>query len=111
MGTSEQSERLLQDRLEAGLPTLFYLWTPHQLLALYKLTRIQLPTFEKNLFDDGRADYPYEVLEKVAWENLASLAPVVQQLTTRFSLDNSALGSMLGSMETEGLSTFQAACD
>ena len=110
MGKSDPSEALLTERLETGLPTLFYLWTPHQRLTMYNLSRIQLPMYKKIPFENGRADYPSEVLEKVASKKLSALAPRVQQLVTRFSLDNSAQGDMLQKV-AEGLSTFQTACD
>ena len=61
MDASEDSEALLKPRLEAGLPTLFFLRSPHQALGLYPLHRIQLPMYKADLFADGRADFPTEV--------------------------------------------------
>ena len=39
------SEDELQARLEAGLPTLFFLWTPHGFTSLFNLSRIDLPRY------------------------------------------------------------------
>jgi hypothetical protein len=39
------SEDELQARLEAGLPTLFFLWTPHGFTNLFNLSRIDLPRY------------------------------------------------------------------
>jgi hypothetical protein len=39
------SEEELQARLEAGLPTLFFLWTPHGFTNLFNLSRIDLPRY------------------------------------------------------------------
>jgi hypothetical protein len=55
------AEAFLESRLKAGLPTLFFLWTPHIFHAKYKLNRIHLPEFSKQAFSEGRSDYPTEV--------------------------------------------------
>jgi hypothetical protein len=55
------AEAFLERRLEAGLPTLFYLWTPHIFHAKYRLNRVQLPEFSPEAFSKGRSDYPTEV--------------------------------------------------
>jgi hypothetical protein len=55
------AEAFLESRLKAGLPTLFYLWTPHIFHAKYRLNRIHLPEFSKQAFSEGRSDYPTEV--------------------------------------------------
>ena len=55
------AEAFLESRLEAGLPTLFYLWTPHLFHAKYRLNRIYLPEFSQQAFSEGRSDYPTEV--------------------------------------------------
>ena len=66
MGSSEESETLIKARLDAGLPTLFYLWDPHPLIDQYKLSRIQLPRFEGlGPYLQGKTDFPIDVLEKV----------------------------------------------
>ena len=55
------AEAFLESRLKAGLPTLFYLWTPHIFHVKYRLSRIYLPEFSKQAFSEGRSDYPIEV--------------------------------------------------
>ena len=46
LGESESvAYEVLLPRLEAGLPTIFYLWMPHQILSLYNLSRISLPAY------------------------------------------------------------------
>jgi hypothetical protein len=55
------AEAFLESRLRAGLPTLFYLWTPHFFHTKYSLNRIQLPEFSTRAFSEGRSDYPTEV--------------------------------------------------
>jgi hypothetical protein len=55
------AEAFIESRLSAGLPTLFYLWTPHILLTKYKLNRIYLPEFSWQAFSEGKSDYPMEV--------------------------------------------------
>ena len=55
------AEAFLDSRLEAGLPTLFYLWTPHIFHTKYSLNRIQLPEFSARAFSKGQSDYPTEV--------------------------------------------------
>jgi hypothetical protein len=56
-----KTEAFLESRLKAGLPTLFYLWTPHIFHTKYRLNRIHLPEFSKQAFGEGRSDYPTEV--------------------------------------------------
>ena len=82
-------------RLDSGLRTLFYLWSPHTLHAKYNLSRIQLPAFKPEAFEQGRSDYPTDILEKVASSKLAAIAPSVLQLYSRFRLDNTAQESMM----------------
>jgi hypothetical protein len=55
------AEAFLESRLKAGLPTLFYLWTPHVFHTKYRLNRIHLPEYSSQAFSEGRSDYPTEV--------------------------------------------------
>ena len=110
MGDMKSSEAQLKMRLDAGLPTLFYLWTPHRFVAVHRLHRIQLPMYTTKGFGEGKTDYPSEVLEKVASSQLASVAPRVKQLVARFQLENSAQESMIA-RTAEGRSVFQASCE
>jgi hypothetical protein len=102
----------IQARLEAGLPTFFYLWSPHPFNSQYSLNRIQLPAYAPKLFDHGLSDYPTDVLEKVASKQLAVFAPAVAELLSRFAIGNDAQESMLAMIgEGEvGLSTMHAVC-
>ena len=110
MGTSENSEKMLQKRLEAQLPTLFFLWEPHKFFELYKLTRIQLPMHNRLLFKEGKTDYPIDILEKVAWKGLGFLAPRVHQLVASYRLQTDDQESIMKRIDMEGLSLFQTAC-
>ena len=106
-------EGVITDRLSLGLPTLFYLWSPHPLLAKSRpqaLSRIQLPEYSPLKSDMGKVDYPTEVLVKLASKWLDERAPLVKQLYSRFSLDNSAQEAMMAAVESEALSVFQAVC-
>jgi hypothetical protein len=99
----------IRARLDAGIPTVFYLWTPHPLNAYYGLNRIQLPAYTPELFELGLSDYPTDVLEKVATKTLADHAPDVAELYSQFWMDNSAQESMLAAIDL-GLSSMQATC-
>jgi hypothetical protein len=57
----------IQQRLDEGLPALFYLWSPHPFNARYSLNRIQLPAYNPAHFEQGLSDYPVDVLEKLAY--------------------------------------------
>ena len=109
IGTGEDGEVFLKERLDTGLPTLFFLWEPHQ-LAAYQLHRIQLPTYRRDLFEAARVDYPIEVMEKVVSKRLTNI-PRVQQLMTRFHLDSSDQESIMARTEELGISAFDATCE
>ena len=100
----------IQARLDAGLPALFFLWSPHPLNARYSLNRIQLPAYSAALFARGLSDYPTDALEKLGSEQLARVAPVVAKLYSLFEIDNSAQETILGEVEAQGQSVMQAAC-
>ena len=100
----------IRARLDAGVPAFFFLWSPYALNARYRLNRIQLPAYTPALFKQGLADFPTDVLEKVASKQLAALTPMVAELYSLFRLDNSAQESMLAMIEAEGLSVMQAVC-
>ena len=101
---------LVRERLSAGQPTLFLLWTPHALLKQFRLSRIALPSFQTSkLMLAGQTDYATEILEKVASTKLAAVAPSVKQLYSSFTITNSEQGAMMASMHS-GLSAMHAAC-
>ena len=103
------AEGVIRARLDAGLPALFYLWTPRAFNAQYSLNRIQLPAYSALQFEHGLSDYPMDVLEKVGTKTLSEHTPDVAELYGRFFIDNSAQESMLAAMGS-GLSAMQAAC-
>ncbi len=103
------AEDVIRARLDAGLPALFYLWSPHAFNARYSLNRIQLRAYSPAQFEHGLSDYPMDVLEKVGAKTLSEHTPDVAELYTRFFIDNSAQESMLAAMDS-GLSAMQAAC-
>ena len=90
MGDSDTSEALIKSRLSTGTPMLFYLWDPHPLSDEYKLSRIQLPRYDADLFLEGKTDYPVDVPEKVFSAGLARLAPEVHGFYYRFRINNAA---------------------
>jgi hypothetical protein len=98
----------IRGRLDAGLPTFFYLWSPHALKSRYSLNRIQLPAYSPALFDLGLSDYPTDVLEKVATKTLSQHLDVAK-LYSLFRIDNPAQESMLATIDS-GLSVMQATC-
>ncbi len=95
--------------LDAGIPSFFYLWSPHGFNIRYGLSRIQLPAYTHQRFEEGRSDYPTDVLEKVASMTLSEHSPRVAELYSRFEIDNSAQESVLAAMDS-GLSTMEATC-
>ncbi len=134
------AEAFLESRLEAGLPTLFYLWTPHIFHAKYRLNRIQLPEFSTRAnFSEGKSDYPTEVnamprifaidwvwssckgvkgvmrslkvLEKSGSRSLEQRAMPVQEFYRRFTINNAAQIAAAFRVGAEGVSIREAACD
>jgi len=101
---------VIRARLNADLPVLFYLWSPHAFLSRYSLNRIQLPTYGPQLFEQSLSDYPTDVVEKVASKQLAEIARKVADLYSRFQIGNVAQDTMLAMIDTQGLSVMEAAC-
>jgi hypothetical protein len=101
---------VIKARLAGGVPSLFYLWSPHALNAQYILNRIQLPAYSAERFELGLTDYPVDVLEKVGSKRLSRLTPDVAKLYSRFQMDNAAQESMLMQLDGHGLSAVQAVC-
>jgi hypothetical protein len=99
----------IRARLDAGLATFFYLWSPHAFNARYSLNRIQLPAYTPALFKLGLSDYPTDVLEKVAAKTLSEHASDVAKVYSLFRIDNLAQESMLAAIDS-GLSAMQATC-
>jgi hypothetical protein len=106
---AEAAPDAIRARLDAGIPSFFYLWTPHALNARYHLNRIQLPAYTPELFKQGLCDYPTDVLEKVAAKILSELVPDVAELYLRFQIDNSAQESMLAAINSS-MSAMQVSC-
>ena len=100
----------LDSRLKAGLPTLFYFWSPHSFHVQHMLNRISLPPYNPNSFKLGETDYPIDVLEKVASKKLVQLAPKVHQLLTRFTLSNLVQQEMTAAVAYQGLSAMESSC-
>jgi len=101
---------VIQARLDAFIPTLFYLWSPHVFNARYALNRIQLPQYSPARYKQALSDYPTDVLEKIAAKTLSELVPAVAELYSQFVIDNAVQESVLGGTDTEGLSVMHAAC-
>jgi hypothetical protein len=99
----------IRARLDAGIPALFYLWSPHGFNVRYGLNRIQLPAYTPQHFKEGCSDYPTDVLEKVGSMVLSQHSPRVAELYSRFEIDNSAQESILATVDS-GLSTMRATC-
>jgi hypothetical protein len=106
----DAADNVIRARLNADLPVLFYLWSPHALHNRYSLNRIQLPEYRPLLFEQSLSDYPTDVVEKVASRQLAGVAEKVANLYSRFQISNYAQEIMLAMIDTEGLSVMEAAC-
>jgi len=108
--SGETADEVIRARLDAGLPVLFYLWSPHAFHTRYSLNRIQLPEYSPLLFEKSLSDYPTDVVEKVASRQLAEVAKRVADLYSRFQISNVAQDVMLAMIDTQGLSVMEAAC-
>jgi hypothetical protein len=108
--SGETADEVIRARLDAGLPVLFYLWSPHAFHTRYSLNRIQLPEYSPLLFEKSLSDYPTDVVEKVASRQLAEVAKKVADLYSRFQISNVAQDVMLAMIDTQGLSVMEAAC-
>ena len=103
--------RELQNRLDAGTPSLFFLWEPHAIMTLYKIGRVNLPVYtDQKHFDLGKSDWKRDILEKLVSPDLFTVAPDVHQLVSRFTLTFLQQQSMMAEMMS-GTSVFRAACD
>ena len=111
LGAEDVTKPLLRANLREGVAMLFYLWSPHPLLAKYALNRIQLPSFTSaDAFEAGQSDFPNDVLEKVYSKHLAKLAPLVVRMYSRFTLTNFDQSAMMSAIDNDGLSLFQGVC-
>jgi ABC-type proline/glycine betaine transport system substrate-binding protein len=100
----------ISEELEANHPTLFYVWSPHALLGKYALNRLSLLPGTNEMYKEGRADYPNDVIEKVYSKTLIPMAPQVIKLLSRYGVDN-AMGSTISSMvSNDGMSLFDGVC-
>jgi hypothetical protein len=99
----------IRERLDARVPTLFYLWSPHPFNKEYSLNRIQLPAYSPALFEQGVSDYPLDVVEKVAAKQLAD-AEAAAQLYSRFQISNFVQETILANIDIGGQSAMGAVC-
>jgi hypothetical protein len=106
----DAADEVIRARLDANLPVLFYLWSPHAFHTRYKLNRIHLPEYVPSLFEQSLSDYPTDVVEKVASRQLVEVAEKVADLYSRFQISNVAQDTMLGMIDAEGLSVMEATC-
>ncbi len=108
---ADAADALLKARLQMGLPTLCYLWSPHQLQPQFKLSRIQLRPFRSDAeFREGKTDYPIDVVEKLVSKSLAAIAPRVSQLVSRYSITNADQEEIMAAVDRGGLSAHEASC-
>ena len=100
----------IRSRLQAGVPTLFYLWSPHSLNAQFVLSRIQLPPYSRALYEQGRSDFPMDVLEKLAAKNLSEISREVSTVYNRFTLETATQESLQLAIDFGGETVVQAVC-
>jgi hypothetical protein len=100
----------ITSRLQASVPTLFYLWTPHALNAQFSLSRIQLPPYSPALFAQGRSDFPTDVLEKLAAKNLPDISSQVSSLYRRFAVETATQEQLLSAIDFRGQPVMEAVC-
>jgi hypothetical protein len=106
-----EADVTIRSRLQAGVPTLFYLWSPHSLNAGFDLNRIQLPPYTTPAsFEQGRSDYPTDVLEKVASKKLAEIAPDVATLYARFTIETATQEQLMLGIDQGSQTVMQAVC-
>jgi hypothetical protein len=90
---------------------LFYLWSPHSLNAQFNLSRINLPPYTTQaVFEEGRSDFPTNVLEKLAAKQLAEISPGLQTLYAHFTIDTATQERLMSAIEVGGQTAMQAVC-
>ena len=109
-GDEAAATTLYKSMLNGGQSVVFYLWSPHAMLAQYRLSRIQLPEYSSHGFHEGKTDYPPDVLDKVASKTLAKLAPQVYQLYSRFNVEATDQQEIMSTVATSNLTMMQAVC-
>jgi hypothetical protein len=108
---ADVADGLIKARLEQGLPTLFYLWSPHQLQPQFKLSRIQLWPFQSEPeFREGKSDYPVDFLEKVVSKSLAQIAPQVSKLVARYMISNPNQEGIMAAVDRDNITAHGASC-
>ncbi len=101
----------IKSRLQAGVPTLFYLWSPHSLNAQFSLSRIQLPPYSTRArFEEGRSDFPTDVLEKLAAKNLAEISPNVASLFAQITMETATQERLLFAIDAGRQTVMEAVC-
>jgi ABC-type proline/glycine betaine transport system substrate-binding protein len=101
----------IKSRLQAGLPTLFYLWSPHPLNAQFSLSRIQLPPYSTRArYEEGRSDFPTDVLEKLAAKSLAEISPDLAALYARFTMETATQERLLSAIDAGRQTVMEAVC-
>jgi hypothetical protein len=103
-----EGEAKIKQILSSADAILFMIWTPHQWMVEFNLTRITLPRYTtKEAFIRGHTDYAPDPLLKLAAKNL----PVeVLKLYKRFSYGTDDQEKMLAEMDMEGKTVVQVTC-
>ena len=107
---ADAAPQVIRARLDASIPSFFYLWSPHPYNTRYALNRIQLPEYSAARYKVGLSDFPIEMLEKVGAKTLSKFAPAVAGLYSRFRIGSDAQESMLTMIDAQGWSAMQAVC-
>jgi ABC-type proline/glycine betaine transport system substrate-binding protein len=108
---ADEGPVLLKERMKRpGHATLFYMWNPSALLKQFNLSRVSLPEYNKAGFLAGLSDYPLDVIDKVTSWTFSSYAPEVDDLFSRFTLDNDAQTEMLADLDNQKSNVRQIAC-
>ncbi len=93
---------------------LLYLWTPHDALAKYELTPVQLPPYSDACYatvptGGVNCDYPPDHLFKVVWPGLQAANPRAYQFLKAFTLTSEDQITLLNLVDNAGYSIVQAA--
>jgi hypothetical protein len=108
----DEREAGIVRRLGAGVPSLFWLWSPNPIIALFNVSRIQLPAYAPACFNASKCDYPTEIVEKVVSAKLIEIAPIADELIKRFKLVNAQQEQIMALAQQlqQPLSVFDATC-
>lgn len=93
-------------------PILFYLWTPHWVLAKYDLTMVTLPPYNDAAWNSGskvNCDYPADHLTKIMWPGLKDSSPVAYDFLKKMSYTTKDQITMMASVQSKSLTVDAAA--